>query len=349
MKTQPKHKQKTIEECFTDLDKAQRQGAVLTPDLIYQLSMALERGHHGMAHDHNRAVELCRMAAEAGHPLACTDMAALTPGFDSAESVDWLRRAVEAGDVTAKSFLGIKLFLDDENSQEARTLIADAVSRLEPHALSFVALGKIDGVENPDLRKARLYAAIALSQGSPELEPFIGRLFSGDDCREDGSLDFGPAIREAAEAGDPYGIYASLIIEDAIPAERTREQAESLMQQAADAGIPDAIESVAVKAINDRDYDLAAKLLAGPVDMCMPESMSARGLMYLVGDGGKRDVQLGISLISRSAAFGYAPAQMVLSELISRDPSLAGGLDADTASQLYSHLSTIDPAHDFES
>lgn len=337
----PNPKLLTLDECFAAVDSAERSGATLTPDLLYRLSMAIENGEHGLVEDHERAVSLCMRAAEGGHGPACVDLASLTPDFGSEQSRSWLRRAVDAGDVDAMTYLGLTISMDEENSEEGRALIEKAVMRLEPRALSYEAVAELDKSE-PDMVKGRLYAALALSEGCLEFEPYVHVFFNEEDCKEEDRIDFSKAIADGVAAGIPLADYAAILLNPDRSASGDLDEATlTLLRRAATAGIPDAIERLALDALGRGDYDKAAELFEEPVSMHMPQSLCTRGLMYMVGDGPVKDPERGIRLISEAINSGYAPAQMIYSEIVTRHPEITGGLNPEICSQFYSYLATI--------
>lgn len=319
----------TLDQCYAALAKAAaEQNPDLLPDELYLLAVAADHGAFGIAENHELAVSLARRAADSGHPLACLTMASLdyqpTDSSIPADALVYLTRAAELGDPEASMRLGlayIQKHASEPMPGAALKLLRRAADSLYPNAMGMTAfyLHEECADDKDALRLARLYAALELTFGQPNVvEEHLDMFFTENDCDEEGNIDLKKVIAEAAEAGDAVAKYASYILavtkEDGTFTGDT-DESRRLLREAAEGGIPDAMERLALLPENS---DRVFELLQEPASLGLPQSMLPLGLMCLEGRQCSLDKPKALSLIFASLNYALPLARMTVADLVGR-------------------------------
>lgn len=317
----------TVEECYALLAKAAADGnKELLPDELFRLASAYDDGAFGLKQNEVLAGELYRRAAEAGHPLACGRMGRLLTsdeGQISDEGMRFLQKGIDAGEVGCMFQYGCHLLDSDDQHDEAMDYIRQAAWMIYPPALDLMAISLIDA-ENPtaaDRLEAKLYATLSLTYSDdPYVAKMLDRFFTEADCKKNGDLDLKRVIKECAQAGLPLALWERFVDLAADKDGNCRlvsKATHQLAERAAEAGVPDALEFLAMEKVRKADFKEGERLLRRPIEMHMPNAISAQAVITYKGlDGSEPDKGRGIELMEEAASFNIPESCMLLAEMV---------------------------------
>lgn len=297
---------------YGQLLDAYRGGSLLLADEKLRLAEELTQGGC-LDPDSELAARLVGEAAAEGHPLAMIEMASRS-GRDGAvtpESVGWLRRGADAGEVQAMFLLGVSLVTGEGHpaprEDEGWSWIGRAAARFYPDALYQLALYHHNR-DNATL--AKFYELEALNTGCEAARNAINHFFGSDDLNTEGVIDTGRVVANAAAGGDPQALFEKANAAfNRQPDMQAGPSAEvvALLDQSVAAGFAEAIVNRAEIALAKRDVKLAMELLERGVDAGHYAAKGMLGRLMVEKNNDRRGRELTIEALN----FGYPPALQI--------------------------------------
>ena len=186
----------------------------LIADEKFRLSMVLREGTYGVFKDFNRAKELCRLAAEEGHPPAMVmyvQYIMTKPDESNPDILRWLEKASLEGEYQALYNVGISYHRGDfgiPNFKKSYDCFRKAALRKYGPAYTRLAIIHHNGEEYIKSNKAiaKFFAAMGHELRDAEATQILMALAT-DEEKEKGVLNLNNILKEASEAGEKLATY----------------------------------------------------------------------------------------------------------------------------------------------
>ena len=298
-----------------------------TSDLIadekFRLSMVLREGSYGVFKDFNRAKELCRMAAEEGHPPAMVmyvQYIMTKPDESNPDIIRWLEKASLKGEAQALYNVGISYHRGDfgiPNFKKSYDCFRKAALRKYGPAYTRLAIIHHNGEEYIKSNKAiaKFFAAMGHELRDEEATQILMSLAT-DEEKEKGVLDINNILKEASEAGEKlasYRIEWDKLKNKEIDIDSAIEKIQPLLSENEDLIMHEGLGYLYYK---KGMFETALPFLIKAAEAGFDDSQTLLADIYYNGRVGDKDIHKALDWIIKAVNFGNNQARALFAQMI---------------------------------
>lgn len=292
-------------------------------DEKFRLSMVLSEGTYGVFIDKARAKELCRMAAEEGHPCGMVmyvQWLMTRPDESNPDILRWLEKASLKGDGQALYNVGISYHRGDfgiPNFIKSYKCFRKSAVRKYGPAYTRLAIIHLNGEEQIESNKAiaKFFAAMGHELRDQESTQILMSLATEDE-KTKGVLDINEILKEASDAGEKlasYRIIFDKLKKSEIEVDEAINEILPLLSANEDLIMHEGIGWLYYK---KRDYFNALPYLTKAAQEGFDDSQVLLAHIYYNGLVGEKDIREALRWVMESINQGNNGARALFAQMI---------------------------------